>query len=185
MFASEIPLISPQNPHPLLAFPQYLIAGLLWLPTLSGGLNIMSYTFAGFSPPHRCYLPCQDTSTTSNTVELSNLTWYTSLHSLHSLQQDELQSGCQFYDYLGEAEDTVADGCQADMFNTSHLTHCQSFVYDRSVFQETLVTKFDLVCSDSWKKGFIGKQKYLYKSNMYQTFYQCFEKLTLIYDNEN
>lgn len=47
---------------------QYLIAGLLWLPTLSGGLNIMSYTFAGFSPPHRCSLPCQDTTTTTTTT---------------------------------------------------------------------------------------------------------------------
>ena len=63
---------------------------------------------------------------------------------------------------FGAAEGTgVAGGCQADMFNTSSLTHCNSFVFDRSVFQETLVTKFDLVCSDSWKKGFIGKAKYL------------------------
>ena len=26
---------------------QYCVAALLWLPTLSAGLNIMSYTFAG------------------------------------------------------------------------------------------------------------------------------------------
>ena len=131
---------------------QYLMAALLWLPTLSGGLNIMSYTFAGFSPPHRCSLPCQD----NTTLDLSNQTWYSSLH-----QHDDLKSGCQFYEYLGggEEETVVADGCQADMFNTSSLTQCNSFVFDRSVFQETLVTKFDLVCSDSWKKGFIGKTK--------------------------
>ena len=112
----------------------------------------MSYTFAGFSPPHRCSLSCQE----DTTVDLSNLTWYDSLRSLH--QDDDLQAGCQFYEYLGGGEETVvADGCQAEMFNTSHLTHCRSFVFDRSVFQETLVTKFNLVCSDSWKKGFIGK----------------------------
>ena len=109
----------------------------------------MSYTFAGFSPPHRCSLPCQD----DTTVELANLTWYRSLLQ----QENNLLSDCQFYEYLGGEETEESEGCQADMFNTSHLTNCHSYVFDRSVFQETLVTKFELVCSDSWKKGFIGK----------------------------
>ena len=110
----------------------------------------MSYTFAGFSPPHRCSLPCQD----DTTVELANLTWYRSLLQ----QENNLLSDCQFYEYLGGEETEESEGCQADMFNTSHLTNCHGYVFDRSVFQETLVTKFELVCSDSWKKGFIGNQ---------------------------
>ena len=33
---------------------QYGVAALLWLPTLSAGLNIMAYTFAGYEPHHTC-----------------------------------------------------------------------------------------------------------------------------------
>ena len=111
----------------------------------------MSYTFAGFSPPHRCSLPCQD----DTTVDLANLSWYQTLQAPHQ-DHNNLQADCQFYDYLGE--ETEAGSCQAEMFNNSHLTHCSSYVFDRSVFQETLVTKFGLVCADSWKKGFIGNE---------------------------
>ena len=41
-------------------------------------------------------------------------------------------------------------------FDVSDVEDCSKFVYDRSVFRETLVTNFDLVCKDQWKKGFIG-----------------------------
>ena len=37
-------LLARRPPNRLL---QYCVAALLWLPTLSAGLNIMSYTFAG------------------------------------------------------------------------------------------------------------------------------------------
>ena len=128
---------------------QYAIAALLWLPTLSAGLNIMSYTFAGFVPSHRCQVPCLDNNT-RDTIDLSHLDWYQNIDPAQKLASD-----CQFYEYVGEEE--LGAGCEAEMFNSSSITSCSSYVYDKSVFQETLVTKFDLVCSDSWKKGFIGK----------------------------
>ena len=105
----------------------------------------MSYTFAGFVPRHRCSVPCMD----QNTTELSQLGWYQTIDPDNTLQTE-----CEFYDYLGDT--ASGSECEADMFNTSSVTTCSSHVFDRSVFQETLVTKFDLVCSDSWKKGFIG-----------------------------
>ena len=128
--------------------PQYLVAGLLWLPTLSAGLNIMSYTFAGFTPPHRCHLPCEEEG--SDYVKLEDTAWY------RAMDTTSLNTQCQFYKYT-PLEDAGHDGgCHARMFNTSEMAPCTSYAYDRSVFQETLVTQFDLVCSEKWKKGFIG-----------------------------
>ena len=126
---------------------QYCVAGLLWLPTLSAGLNIMSYTFAGFTPPHRCHLPCE----AGDYVKLEDTSWYQSLDT----STTSLDTQCQFYKYL-PSEAGEAGGCHARMFNTSEIVSCTSYVYDRSVFQETLVTNFDLVCQEKWKKGFIG-----------------------------
>ena len=116
----------------------------------------MSYTFAGFVPSHRCHVPCLDNNTT-DTMDLSHLDWYQNIDP-----DQEMESECQFYEYVG-GEERV--GCEVDMFNRSTINSCSSHVYDKSVFQETLVTKFDLVCSDSWKKGFIGRKKELKRRN--------------------
>ena len=121
------------------------MAGLLWLPTLSAGLNIMSYTFAGFAPPHRCHIPCEDDLSNQTELDLSSRLWY------QQLDTSEIDTQCQFYKYRGGGGE-----CHVEDFDISVVEDCTKFVYDRSVFTETLVTNFDLVCKDRWKKGSIG-----------------------------
>jgi len=123
---------------------QFAVAALLWLPTLSGGLNIMSYTFAGYAPPHRCVLPCEDNTT--NTQQTPD--WF------QAVAEDDLDKECKFYEFKNDS--MIDGGCEADMFDKSNIVPCENYVWDRSVFHETLVTEFNLVCSQKWKKGFIG-----------------------------
>lgn len=123
---------------------QFAVAALLWLPTLSGGLNIMSYTFAGYVPKHRCVLPCEENTTSSQTSP----EWF------EAMADDELNTECTFYQF--KSGSSIGGGCDADMFNKSKTVPCEEYVWDRSVFHETLVTEFNLVCSEKWKKGFIG-----------------------------
>lgn len=123
---------------------QYCVAGLLWLPTLSAGLNIMSYTFAGYQPPFRCDISCEEKSE----INLDNKTWY------QKLDTSKINPQCEFFKY--NPPDSYEGGCQAEYFSESDVVPCRHFVYDQSIFEETLVTNFDLVCSDTWKKGFVG-----------------------------
>ena len=112
----------------------------------------MSYTFAGYQPPFRCSIPCEDGNlSTSASISLEDRDWY------QQLDTDSINAQCEFYSYSPGHSDT--GGCRADMFNESHVVQCNSYVYDRSIFTETLVTNFDLVCGEKWKKGFIGRFK--------------------------
>ena len=103
----------------------------------------MSYTFAAYVPPHRCDLPCQQ-----NDQKIPNTDWFI-------LNTSELNTKCQFYQFMGDKDGSSRE-CSAEMFNQSRIETCQQYVYDRSIFSETLVSNFDLVCDQSWKKGFIG-----------------------------
>jgi len=123
---------------------QFSVAALLWLPTLSGGLNIMAYTFAGYVPKHRCALPCEDNTTRND----ASMDWF------EAIADTDLKTECNSYAF--KSDSIIGGGCDVDMFNTSRIVPCESYVYDQSVFRETLVTEYDLVCSEKWKKGLIG-----------------------------
>ena len=40
-------------------------------------------------------------------------------------------------------------------YNTT-IIPCNEFLYDNTYFDETLVTKFDLICKNDYKKSFLG-----------------------------
>ena len=105
----------------------------------------MSYTFAGYVPKHRCSLTCEDNTTAND----ASPAWFV------NMVEDNLNTECKFYEF--KAGSPIGGGCEADMFDKSKTVPCESYVYDRSIFDETLVSEFDLVCSQKWKKGFIGK----------------------------
>ena len=104
----------------------------------------MSYTFAGYVPPHRCVLPCEDNIT--NTQQSPD--WF------QAVAEEDLDKECKFYEFKNDS--MIEGGCEADMFDKSNIVPCENYVWDRSIFHETLVTEFNLVCSQKWKKGFIG-----------------------------
>ena len=56
--------------------------------------------------------------------------------------KDENFDPCQMY-ALKDSQNLGS--CDAESFNTSKTIECQSFVYDTSLFPETLTTKLDLV----------------------------------------
>ena len=104
----------------------------------------MSYTFAGYVPKHRCSLPCEDNTTRND----ASMDWF------EAMDEADLNKECN--SYALKSDSIIGGGCDVDMFNTSRIVPCESYVYDQSVFRETLVTEYDLVCSEKWKKGFIG-----------------------------
>ena len=70
--------------------------------------------------------------------------------------EDETYNPCQMY-ALKDPESTGS--CRAESFDNTTTIDCQSFVYDSSLFPETLTTKLDLVrlLLDISKKVYIKK----------------------------
>ena len=61
---------------------------------------------------------------------------------------DEKFDPCQMYAINEEVnwKNSEAFGfCQSESFDNSTIMACESYVYDRSIFTETLTTSFDLV----------------------------------------
>ena len=48
--------------------------------------------------------------------------------------------------YALKNDQTTMGSCTPESFDNTSIVECQSFVYDTSLFSETLATKLDLVC---------------------------------------
>ena len=46
--------------------------------------------------------------------------------------------------------------CIEQNFNTNKTEVCKSYVYDDTYFDETLTTKFDLVCNNEYYRNLLG-----------------------------
>ena len=47
--------------------------------------------------------------------------------------------------------------CESNIsFDNTTIISCNEFIYDDEYFDETLVTKFDLICKNDYKKSFLG-----------------------------
>ena len=76
---------------------------------------------------------------------------------------DEKFDPCQMYGIndgvdLKNSEDLGF--CQSDSFDNSTIMACESYVYDRSIFPETLTTSFDLVSTLQIRPNKIAPQIY-------------------------
>ena len=64
---------------------------------------------------------------------------------------------CESREYeLIDSEMGCRDPTNLNEIPSSSLKSCQRWIYDRSVFSSTLITKFDLVCDRDWMKSLVG-----------------------------
>jgi MFS family permease len=50
----------------------------------------------------------------------------------------------------------ISADCSKEAFDKDTIVECETFVYDNSYFDETLATKFNLVCNDEYKANLLG-----------------------------
>jgi hypothetical protein len=120
---------------------QWAIVGLLYPIGVASGFPLLIHMFAAFAPRHRCFIPGCDDNSTFNDID--------TIYKKFALPTDHKATDMfiaeESFDPCNMYESTDPGSCSADSFDNSTSVPCESFVYDLSLFPETLTTKLDLV----------------------------------------
>ncbi|GAA6219666.1 solute carrier family 22 member 5-like [Lates japonicus] len=118
---------------------------LLCLTSIPCGYNILSVIFLLASPPHRCHIPAH-----------SNLSqdWIQASIPVQVAGQPE-RSSCSRYELdMVQNLSTSVPGLSPEVLISSLKQEgCKDgWTYSTEYYQSTVVTEFNLVCSDQWKQ---------------------------------
>jgi len=102
----------------------------------------MTYTFAGYTPALTCNPGCNNI-TQLHVLESSG--WFAEYKA--GLEEEDTECG-----YMANRLD---ENCELTG-ETGTWTPCTQWTYDDSFFKDTLVSDYNLVCGDKWKKGAVG-----------------------------
>jgi len=109
---------------------QKLTCALLWVPAAVGGIHVLMYSFTGLEPSsYQCSIP----DCTNNADYPGNIPW-----------DGDSEKSCSYYKAapVNATDDTCVQ-------LSDEIEHCQSYVYPNFEFEETTVTKFNLVCANT------------------------------------
>ncbi|KAM9847313.1 organic cation/carnitine transporter 2-like [Aulostomus maculatus] len=116
---------------------------LLCLNVLPNGFSSLAIVFVADVPPHRCLIPAHF----NLTAEWRN--------SSIPLEEEENLSRCSRYkldDIQKYSERGLLPGVDVNLSNVAQEGCLDGWEYDQSVYISTIVTEWNLVCDNRWKK---------------------------------
>ncbi|XP_068456355.1 organic cation/carnitine transporter 2-like [Clinocottus analis] len=121
---------------------------LLCLTVVPNGFTGMAIVFVGDTPPHACLIPAHLNLTAA---------WRNSSIPLEEESRGGalVRSACSRYnlrDVKGFSDRGLLPGVDVDLSNVSTESCVDGWEYDRSVYVSTIITEWDLVCDNRWKK---------------------------------
>ncbi|XP_055332904.1 organic cation transporter protein-like [Paramacrobiotus metropolitanus] len=134
---------------------QKFVVALVLLPAIAAQSFLVSgFVFVIAAPPHWCKLPFERNANHSHDTHLMNATDVDFKALLPRNPEDNSTEKCQKYnvDYTELlTEWKTLDSLAAHFDNATsngilNTTACDSWVYDHSVYHDTIVTDWDLVC---------------------------------------
>ncbi|XP_018558313.1 solute carrier family 22 member 5 [Lates calcarifer] len=119
---------------------------LLCLTSIPCGYNILSVIFLLASPPHHCHIPAH-----------SNLSqdWIQASIPVQQVAGQPERSSCSRYelDMLQNLSTSVPGLSPEVLISSLKQEGCKDgWTYSTEYYQSTVVTEFNLVCSDQWKQ---------------------------------
>ncbi|KAI1902938.1 hypothetical protein AGOR_G00021450 [Albula goreensis] len=127
---------------------QQAVFFLLCASTVPNGLSALSIVFLGASPSHHCLIP--------GGANISER-WREAGIPTEEVNGQAKRSGCQRFRLDLIANFSALDLIPGVDVNLSHvpLEGCvDGWTYSEDFYQTTIVTEFDLVCSNEWKQPF-------------------------------
>ena len=122
---------------------QWYIVAIMYPIVFASGFPLVLHMFTAYAPKYRCLIPSCDfdeKNDTLNSLEADYLNFalpreYSSTEIFTTDKHDP----CNMFKYDGSGT------CSAQAFDNSTIVHCDSYIYDTTLFPETLTTKLDLV----------------------------------------
>ncbi|XP_072301574.1 solute carrier family 22 member 4-like [Eucyclogobius newberryi] len=125
---------------------QKILFFILFASVIPNGLNLLSVVFVVDNPKHHCSIP--DVNLTED--------WLQAIIPKNVVNGVEERSRCSRY-MLDVVMDLWAQGSAPGDVNLTQLQQepcVDGWSYSKDIYQSTLVSQFDLVCSDQWKQPF-------------------------------
>ncbi len=161
------PASSKENVHFDHVLDHYVGATGLWqwrqyalvlLQTFASMLPFMVHIFSAYTPEHRCRVDiCEEEDHGGSTDVEVEPAWTKfaippNEEKVSFLKEDQEMSRCKMFMTVEGAEE-----CIPQSFHNETKVPCpDGYVYDRSIFQETITTRLDLVCGDKYKPKLLG-----------------------------
>ena len=102
--------------------------------------------FTTYAPNHRCYIEFCDVKNDTIETDWLSLAIPNAESSSNFLGQQNFYDSCQMYERNLDFEN-----CSQNSFIKQNIVNCQDYIYDTFYFDETLATKYDLVCEFEYK----------------------------------
>ena len=106
------------------------------------------HLFTAYLPDYRCVVPNCDTNLTSITADFLEFS-VPKEHSSTEMFTTAKYDPCHVYE-------SKTDSCSNSGFDNSSKETCNAYVYDETIFPETLTTKLDLVCDNESKRRLLS-----------------------------
>lgn len=120
---------------------------LICLSILTNGLGVFSIVFLADTPAHHCRIP---------EVNLT-VDWYGAIIPIEVVDGKQEQSRCSRYK-LDVVRNLSAQGLvpgrDVNLTDLEQEGCVDGWSYSKDIYRSTLVSEFDLVCSEEWKKPF-------------------------------
>lgn len=121
---------------------QYL---LFLLMSVASSIALFLHMFSAYTPSHRCQIPRCDAANSSYEEPWVRFAVPKAGQEDSFLRASEEFAQCSMFKMEEGSE------CAPDSFSRNETVPCGDYVYDKSVFTDTLTTELDLVCSEAYK----------------------------------
>ena len=133
---------------------QWYQLGIILVLTVPMSVTVHLPVFTAYTPDHRCFIPECDSSNTAVAESWLAIAVPKTRHKFEFLRDIPAFSNCERFNHFNNTESNQL--CSVNNFDYTETITCETYVYDQSVFKESLTTKLDLVCDNEYKVKLLG-----------------------------
>ena len=139
---------------------QWILFAPIMVIAYTGLFPIFMHIYAAFEPKYRCFIPICENGNTSSKVDVDWISFSSPTINTEGACKTEMVRRTESFNpcrrYGLSSLKVSKESCSGDSFDTLNVQKCDRYVYDKSIVEESLTTKLDLVCDLEYQQRIIG-----------------------------